>query len=92
MITNKKLISEIMEEKENQRKVKIKVPEKSQTPLFSNMARVNASSREVIIDFSFVQPNTDEGIVATRVALTPGHAKALRDALDNTLKHYENRE
>jgi len=78
-----------MEEKENQRKVNIKVPEKSQTPLFSNMARVNASAREVVIDFSFVQPNTDEGIVGARIALTPGHAKALRDALSNTLDYYE---
>ncbi len=77
------------EEKREQRKVNIKVPEKAQTPLFSNMARVNASSREVVIDFSFVQPNSDEGVVATRVALTPGHARALRDALENTLKHYE---
>lgn len=80
----------MVEEKKNQRKINIKVPEKSQGPLFSNMARVNASSREVVIDFSFVQPNTDEGIVVARVALTPGHAKALRDALDNTLNHYDN--
>ena len=69
--------------------LKINIPEKVQSAVFSNIAQVNVNDREVIIDFAFVQPNTDQGIVVSRVALTPEHAKALRDVLIKTLKRYD---
>lgn len=69
--------------------LQINIPEKVQSAVFSNVAQVNATDREVVIDFAFVQPNTNRGIVVSRVALTPEHAKALRDVLANLLKRYE---
>jgi len=72
--------------------LKINIPEKVQSAVFSNVAQVNATDREVVIDFAFVQPNTNQGIVVSRVALTPEHAKALRDVLINLLKRYEKSE
>lgn len=68
---------------------KIMMPEKVQAATFSNVAQVHATNREVIIDFTFVQPNTNQGIMVSRVALTPEHALSLRDVLINTLKRYE---
>jgi hypothetical protein len=76
-------------EPEKKVELKINVPEKIQSPNFSNIAQVNATDREVVLDFAFVQPNTNVGIVVSRVVLTPEHAKALRDVLVATLQRYE---
>ena len=81
-----------MTEKEKKRvELKINIPEKVQSAVFSNVAQVHATDREVIIDFTFIQPNTNEGIIVSRIALTPEHALSLRDVLVNTLKRYENK-
>lgn len=78
-------------EQDKKIELKINIPEKNQAPLFSNIAQVNVTDKEVVFDFAFVQPNTNEGIVVSRVVLTPEHAKALRDVLINTLKRYESK-
>jgi len=76
-----------MEEKKVE--LKINIPEKVQSAVFSNVAQINASDREVVIDFAFVQPNTNQGIVVSRVALTPEHAKALQKVLTKLLLRYD---
>jgi len=81
-----------MEKKEKKKiGLKIMIPEKVQAATFSNVTQVHATDREVIMDFTFVQPNTNQGIVVSRVALTPEHALSLRDVLINTLKRYEDK-
>jgi len=72
--------------------LKINIPERVQSAVFSNVAQVNATDREVVIDFAFVQPNTKQGIVVSRVALTPEHAKALNNVLIGLLKRYDKSE
>lgn len=76
-------------EDKKQVELKINIPERVQSAVFSNVAQVNATDREVVIDFAFVQPNTNQGIVVSRVALTPEHAKSLRDVLAGLLKRYD---
>lgn len=78
-----------MDNLEKKIELKINIPEKVQSPKFSNIAQVHATDREVVFDFAFMQPNTNEGIMVSRVVLTPEHAKALRDVLTTTLKRYE---
>ncbi|HNW96304.1 MAG TPA: DUF3467 domain-containing protein [Candidatus Paceibacterota bacterium] len=80
-----------MEDKK-QIELKITIPEKVQSALFSNVAQINATDREVVIDFAFVQPNTNQGIVVSRIALTPEHAKSLQGVLANLLKRYDKNE
>lgn len=86
------MTNEDKNEGKKQIELKISVPEKVQSPVFSNVAQVNATDKEVVIDFAFVQPNTDQGIVVSKVVLTPGHAKALRDVLIDLLKRYDKAE
>lgn len=70
--------------------VVINVPEQMQTPVFSNVAQVNATDREVMLDFAFIQPNQKQGIVVAKIALTPEHAQKLSQVLLDVLKkHYE---
>lgn len=80
------------DENKKQVELKITIPEKTQSALFSNVAQVNATDREVVIDFAFVQPNTNQGIVVSRIALTPEHAKALQNVLAALLKRYDKSE
>lgn len=75
--------------KEVKKEIKITASEKSQIPVFSNIARVDATDREVILEFSFVQPNTNAGILLNRIALTPEHAKSLRDILNQLLEKHD---
>lgn len=78
-----------MSNQEKKQELNIIIPEKTQAPSFSNAAQVNANDREVIIDFAFIQPNTNQGVMVSRIALTPEHAKSLKDVLIGILKRYE---
>ena len=75
--------------KENKKEVEIIASEQSQIPIFSNVVRVDATKREVIIEFAYIQPNTNKGILLSRVALTPEHAKSLKGVLNQLLEKYD---
>jgi len=78
-----------MDNEEKKPNMNINIPEKIQSPVFSNVAQISATDREVVFDFAFIQPNTNQGIMVSRVVITPEHAKAFRDVLTNTLKRYD---
>lgn len=70
--------------------IEIFVPEKLRAGVFSNTAKVNASPREVVIDFALVEPvNPPKGVMVSRVILTPLHAVELRDSLNKVLERYK---
>ena len=73
----------------NKSEIKIIAPEKIQSPVFSNIAQINVSDREAVIDFAFIQPNTNQGILVSRVVLSPSHAKDLAEILATTLENHE---
>jgi len=81
-----------MQNKKNhlsQKTLKVIIPHQVQGGVFSNVARVNLTSREVVVDFAFVDPNTNEGILVSRVILTKDHAVELKNVLEKVLKSYE---
>lgn len=79
-----------MDNTEKKVELQIIAPEKVQSPVFANIAQINVTDREVVIDFAFVQPNTSQGILVAKVVLTPDHAKILATTLSVTIeKHYE---
>jgi len=78
-----------MENQMNKSEIKIIAPEKIQSPVFSNIAQINVSDREAVIDFAFIQPNTNQGILVSRVVLSPSHAKDLAEILATTLENHE---
>lgn len=76
---------------ENQTKMEIKIiaPEKIQSPVFSNIAQINITDREVVVDFAFLQPNTNQGILVSRVVLSHSHAKDIAKILASTIESHE---
>jgi len=69
------------------RKINIQVPA-TKEPSFSNTAQVNVSDDAVAIQFAYVRPNGDQGILVAEVVLTPQHAIKFQKALDDTLKKH----
>ena len=58
---------------------------------YSNFAVINHNYNEIVIDFAHIMPNVPKARVATRVVLTPYHAKLLLNALGTNLANYEQR-
>ena len=56
---------------------------------YSNLAIVNHSNSEFVIDFIKVMPGTPKAKVKTRVVLTPQHAKRLMKALGDNISKFE---
>jgi hypothetical protein len=70
--------------------LEIFVSEKMRPGVFSNTAKVNASPREVVLDFALVEPvEPPKGVLVSRVILTPLHAMELRDSLNKVLERYK---
>lgn len=56
---------------------------------YSNLALVNASPVEFVIDFARILPGTPRAKVLNRIIMTPAHAKALARNLEETLRRFE---
>ncbi len=67
--------------------VQIHVPQDIR-PAFSNTAQIQVSDDAVTIQFAYVRPNTEQGVMVAEVALTPQHAIKFQKALDETIKKH----
>jgi len=56
---------------------------------YANLAIVAHSSSEFVLDFVRVLPGTPQANVASRVILSPEHAKRLLGALQDNIDKYE---
>jgi len=57
--------------------------------VYSNLAIINHSPSEFIVDFITVMPGAPKARVKSRVILTPEHAKRFHKALDENIHRYE---
>ena len=76
-----------MEKKNEQKqKINIELDEKVAEGTYSNLAIINHSVSEFVIDFISVMPGSPKNKVKSRIIITPQHAKKLAKALnDNCL-------
>ena len=56
---------------------------------YSNLAIINHSPSEFVVDFINVMPGIPKAKVKSRVVLTPQHAKRFLMALNENVKKYE---
>ena len=56
---------------------------------FSNLAAINHSGSEFIIDFVRLMPGLPKGKVVSRIILTPDHAKRFLSALRDNMAKFE---
>ncbi len=70
-------------------KLNIELDEKIAEGTYSNLAIINHSVSEFIVDFISIMPGTPKAKVKSRIILTPQHAKRLTKALADNVKRFE---
>jgi hypothetical protein len=81
------------EEKKNQKpqqgQLNIELDEAIAQGIYSNLAIINHSQTEFVIDFVSIMPGVPKSKVKSRIILTPQHAKRLLKALGENIQRYE---
>jgi hypothetical protein len=80
-------MSEQKPKKEGQ--LNIELDDKTAEGTYSNLAIINHSVSEFIVDFISVMPGQPKAKVKSRIILTPQHAKRLAKALAENVKRFE---
>lgn len=75
---------------QNQKKINIELTEDMAQGTYSNLAIINHSVSEFVVDFVNIMPGTPKSKVKSRIILTPQHAKRLAKALADNVKRFEN--
>ncbi|MFN3139019.1 MAG: DUF3467 domain-containing protein [Allomuricauda sp.] len=77
------------EDKKNQKQINIELDEKTAEGTYSNLAIINHSVSEFVVDFISLMPGAPKAKVKSRIILTPQHAKKLLKALNDNVSRFE---
>ena len=75
--------------KPKQGQINIELDEKVAEGTYSNLAIINHSVSEFVLDFVSIMPGTPKSKVKSRIILTPQHAKRLVKALSENVNRFE---
>jgi hypothetical protein len=70
-------------------KLEIQLDEEIAQGVYVNLAAINHSDTEFVLDFIFVQPQAPRAKVRSRVITSPRHAKRMLLALQENVARYE---
>ena len=76
-------------EKDKKNKLNIELSEEVAQGTYSNLAIINHSASEFVIDFIQIMPGVPKAKVRSRIVLTPQHAKRLVKALSDNVAKFE---
>ncbi|MGB9735583.1 MAG: DUF3467 domain-containing protein [bacterium] len=71
--------------------IQIQLDEITAQGVYINLALINHTETEFILDFIYVQPQAPQGKVRSRIITSPTHMKRLLNALSDNIKKYEER-
>src|SRR5690606_22657061 len=69
--------------------INIELDEATAEGIYSNLAIINHSPSEFVLDFVCIMPGTPKAKVKSRIILTPQHAKRLLKAMGENIHRYE---
>lgn len=78
-----------MTEEQSKGQLNIMLPEDVAQGAYSNLAIIQHSSSEFVLDFVSVLPGMPKAQVKSRVIMAPEHAKRLMVALQDNIQKYE---
>ena len=84
------MAEENKKQKQKQGQINIELDEKVAQGIYSNLAIINHSVSEFVLDFIAIMPGVPKSKVKSRIILTPQHAKRLAKALNENVKRFEN--
>ena len=79
-----------MSEENKKEGLNIELTEEIAEGIYSNLAIINHSPSEFVVDFIQMMPGITKAKVKSRVILTPQHAKRLMKALVDNISKFEN--
>jgi len=68
-------------DKANEKQINIELDDATAEGIYSNLAIINHSASEFVVDFVNIMPGRPKAKVKSRIVLTPQHAKRLMKAL-----------
>ncbi|TDS65346.1 DUF3467 domain-containing protein [Myroides indicus] len=74
---------------EDQKHFNIELDEVTAEGTYSNLAIINHSNTEFVVDFVNIMPGVPKAKVKSRIILTPQHAKRLLNALSENIQRFE---
>ncbi|EMY80854.1 DUF3467 domain-containing protein [Psychroflexus gondwanensis] len=72
-----------------QQKLNIQIDDDVAQGIYSNLAIINHSQTEFVLDFVNIMPGAPKNKVRSRIILTPQHAKRLMRALSDNISRFE---
>lgn len=78
-----------MQDDNQQDPFNIELDEKTAEGIYSNLAIINHSNSEFVVDFVNIMPGVPKAKVKSRIILTPQHAKRLMKALQDNINKFE---
>ena len=75
--------------KDQQEQINIELDESIAEGVYSNLAIINHSFSEFVLDFVSIMPGLPKAKVKSRIVLTPQHAKRLIKALADNVHRFE---
>lgn len=76
-------------QKQKQKQINIELDEQIAEGTYSNLAIINHSVSEFVVDFISIMPGRPKGKVKSRIILTPQHAKKFLKALSENVQRFE---
>ena len=70
-----------------EQKIKIKAKDEDLKGAYSNLMQILHTKEEFILDFFLVSP--PQGVLSSRVIMSPGHIKRMIKALEENVSRYE---
>ena len=74
---------------QDKQQLNIAIDENVADGIYSNLAIINHSASEFIVDFITVMPGSPNAKVKSRVILTPEHVKRFKKALEENIHRFE---
>ncbi|KAB8152782.1 uncharacterized protein DUF3467 [Kordia periserrulae] len=78
-----------MSDTPNDKQINIELDEAIAEGTYSNLAIINHSATEFVVDFVNIMPGRPKAKVKSRIVLTPQHAKRLMKALGENIHRFE---
>ena len=74
---------------QNNGQINIELEEAIAQGIYSNLAIINHSASEFVLDFVCIMPGVPKAKVKSRIVLTPQHAKRLLKAIGENIHRFE---
>lgn len=70
-------------------KLEIQIDEATAQGSYANLGIINHNDSEFTLDFVYIQPQSPQGKVRSRIIISPRHAKRLLMALEENVRRFE---